>query len=70
MIWDRIEVGICDAKLAKKLQLDAKLTLDKAVTHVRQQQPLLRGRREGLSHTPVGAAQRDFDNEMLSLQRS
>ena len=49
MIWDRIVVGIRDALLAEKLQLDSELTLTKAVTLVRQveavkqQQPLLRG---------------------------
>ena len=49
MIRDRIVVGIRDAKLSEKLQLDAELTLSKAVTQVRQaeavklQQPLVRG---------------------------
>ena len=49
MIRDRIVVGIRDASLAEKLQLDSELTLTKAVTLVRQaeavkqQQPLLRG---------------------------
>ena len=49
MIRDRIVVGIRDSSIAVKLQLDAELTLNKAVTLVRQaeavkqQQPLLRG---------------------------
>ena len=49
MIRDKIVVGIRDASLAEKLQLDSELTLTKAVTLVRQveavkqQQPLLRG---------------------------
>ena len=49
MIRDRIVVGIRDATLAEKLQLDAELTLDRAVTRVRQaeavkqQQPVIRG---------------------------
>ena len=49
MIRDRIVVDIRDAKLSEKLQLDAELTLSKAVTQVRQaeavklQQPLVRG---------------------------
>ena len=49
MIRDRIVVGIRDSSIAVKLQLDAELTLSKAVTLVRQaeavkqQQPLLRG---------------------------
>ena len=62
MIRDRIVVGIRNATLAEKLQLDADLTLDKAVTQARQaeaiklQQPLLRG--GGKPDTPVGAVQR------------
>ncbi len=66
MIRDRIVVGIRDAPLAVKLQLDAELTLDKAVRQVRQaetvksQQPLLRG--GDLSVKPdnqVGAVSRE-----------
>ena len=65
MIRDRIVVGICDASLAEKLQLDSELTLTKAVTLVRQaeavkqQQPLLRGQNHTAGvkkpDTPVGA---------------
>ena len=64
MIRDRIVVGIRNATLAEKLQLDADLTLNKAVTHARQaeaiklQQPLLRGGSGGKPDTPVGAVQR------------
>ena len=49
MIRDRILVGLRDAKLSENLQLDSDLTLEKAVTKVRQaetvkqQQPLVRG---------------------------
>ena len=49
MIRDRLVVGLQDASLSEKLQLDAELTLDKAVTRVRQdkavkkQQSVLRG---------------------------
>lgn len=49
LIRDRIVVGIRDVTLSEKLQLDAKLTLTKAVNLVRQsetvkqQQVLLRG---------------------------
>ena len=49
MIRDRTVVGLLDAKLSEKLQLDPELTLSKAVTQVRQaeaikqQQALLRG---------------------------
>lgn len=49
MIRDKIVVGIRNAKLSERLQLDSELTLEKAITSVRQtesihqQQPLLRG---------------------------
>ena len=60
MIRDRIVVGIRDARLSERLQLDHKLTLDDAVTAVRQseqvkqQQTVLRGT-EIESATPVNA---------------
>ena len=62
MIRDRIVVGIRNAQLSEKLQLDSELTLEKAVTQVRQseaikqQQPLLRGG-STKQDTPVGAVQ-------------
>ena len=49
MVRDRIVVGLANAKLSAKLQLDRKLTLDSAVTQARQdetvrkQQATLRG---------------------------
>ena len=49
LIRDRIVVGIRDSKLSEKLQLDSELTLEKAITKVRQsetvhaQQTVLRG---------------------------
>ena len=52
MIRDRIVVGIRDAKLSEKLQLDPNLTLAKTKTQVRQneevkkQQPLIRQKTE------------------------
>ena len=58
MIRDRIVVGIRNSALSEKLQLDPRLTLDSAISQVRQseaikqQQPLLRG---GKPDTPVGA---------------
>jgi len=64
MIRDRIVVGIRDVALSEKLQLKADLTLEEAVTQVRQseavklQQPLLRNRSEGKADTPVGAVNR------------
>ncbi len=36
MIRDRLVVGLRDAKLSEKLQLDAELTLEKAIRQVRQ----------------------------------
>jgi len=63
MIRDRIVVGIRNSQLSEKLQLDSGLTLEKAVTHVRQseavkqQQPLLRGG-GAKQDVPVGAVQR------------
>lgn len=49
MIHDRIVVGLADQKLSEKLQLDAVLTLEKAINSVRQsesvksQQSIVRG---------------------------
>ena len=49
MVRDRIVVGLANAKLSERLQLDRKLTLDTAVTQARQdetvrkQQATLRG---------------------------
>ena len=63
MIRDRIVVGIRDARLSERLQLDHKLTLDDAVTTVRQseqvkqQQTVLRGT-EVKPATHVDAVQR------------
>ena len=67
MIRDRIVVGIRDAHLSEKLQLDSSLTLTKAVQQargaeaVKQQQSLVRGEGHGVGvgakkpDTPVGA---------------
>ena len=58
MIRDRIVVGIRNSSLSEKLQLDAGLTLDRAITQVRQaevieqQQPLLRSQHDA----PVGGS--------------
>ena len=55
MIRDRIVMGLRDARLSEKLQLDADLMLEKAVTQVRQaeavkqQQSLVRG--ASVNHT-------------------
>ena len=38
LIWDRIVVGLRDAKISEKLQLDPALTLEKAVTQARQKE--------------------------------
>ena len=61
MIRDRIVVGIRDAQLSEKLQLDRQLTLEKAITQVRQQeavkhqQTALRGSMDG----SLAAVQKD-----------
>ena len=61
MIRDRLVVGIHDKKLSERLQLDADLTLEKAVTSVRQsemvhqQQSLLHGGEP--KHVPIDAVQ-------------
>lgn len=58
MIRDRIVVGILDAKMSEKMQLDPDLTLEKAVTQTRQsetakqQQPTIRGADQ---ETPIDA---------------
>ena len=63
MVRDRIVVGIRNAALSEKLQLDAELTLEKAVTYVRQsetvkqQQTLLRDGNTMKPDTVIGAVQ-------------
>ena len=72
MIRDRLVVGLRDAKLSEKLQLDAELMLDKAVTQVRQaeavkrQQTVLRSEGESL---PVGNIQRGANNRPAKLKK-
>ena len=59
MVRDRIVFGILDSTLSKKLQLDRKLTVDKAVTRARQseavkkQQATVRGREQDESPIEV-----------------
>lgn len=61
MIRDRIVVGIRDAKLSEKLQLDPNLTLVKTITQVRQneevkkQQPLIRREKTDIKEGNVDA---------------
>ena len=63
MIHDRIVVGLLDANLSMKLQMDPELTLDKAVTlarqseAIKQQQKVVRGR-VGSNPPSVGAITR------------
>ncbi len=60
MIRDRLVVGLRDAKLSERLQLDAELTLNKAVNQVRQaeaikkQQIVIRSEGDSL---PIGSVQ-------------
>ena len=62
MIRDHIVVGLRDATLSEKLQMDSKLTLEKAVRlsreseTIKKQQPLLRGQPEQQS-ADLGAVQ-------------
>ena len=80
LIRDKIVVGIRDASLSEKLQLDPELTLSKAVTRVRQaeavkqQQPLLRsgGHSEGVKKlgTMVGAVLQKRRGQGRSQQSS
>ena len=68
MIRDRIVVGIRNTSLSERLQLDPKLTLESAVTQVRQsetvkqQQAVLRGSSTLAQDIPVGAVQRGRSN--------
>ena len=68
MIRDRIVVGIRNTSLSERLQLDPKLTLESAVTQVRQsetvkqQQAVLRGSSTLAQEIPVGAVQRGRGN--------
>lgn len=61
MIRDRIVVGIRDAKLSERLQLDPNLTLDKTITQVRQneeikrQQPIIRREKSEVKEVNVDA---------------
>ena len=61
MIRDRLVVGLLSARLSEKLQLDAELTLEKAITQVRQaeakkfQQSVIRGEGAGKPDIPVGS---------------
>ena len=74
MIRDRLVVGICDASLSEKLQLDPDLTLAKALTKVRQaeavkqQQPVLRGD-ERVSDVPVGEITHDRKQKPRNIHR-
>ncbi|KAK0140295.1 hypothetical protein N1851_022770 [Merluccius polli] len=59
LIRDRIVVGIRDARLSESLQLDAALTLEKAITRVKQsaavkkQQPVIRGTEQATGQVEV-----------------
>ena len=61
MIRERLVVGLLSARLSEKFQLDAELTLEKAITQVRQaeaikfQQSVIRGEGAGKPDIPVGS---------------
>ena len=70
MIRDRIVVGIQDRKLSEKLQLDPTLTLEKAITTVRQveavkkQQPVIRKERtDDETISPIQAVRNTSNRE-------
>ena len=69
MIRDRPVVGLRDASLLEKLQLNETLTLEKAVAKageaeaVRQQQSVVRGEEPKKPETPVGAVHRGTPNK-------
>ena len=73
MIRDRIVVGIRNTSLSERLQLDPKLTLESAVTQVRQsetvkqRQAVLRGSSTLAQEIPVGAVQRGRSNRKGKL---
>lgn len=46
MIWDRLVVGLRDKRLFEQLQMDAELTLEKAVTRVCQSELILKQQEE------------------------
>lgn len=75
MIRDRLVVGIRHHTLSEKLQMDSELTLEKAITTIRQhkeikkQQPIVRDtkateqRESGLTEIQEKAIQREPDRE-------
>ena len=68
MMRDRLVVWLRDASQSERLQLDEKLTLEKAVTKaqeaeaVEQQQPIVRGEEYKKPEMPVGVVQRGTPN--------
>ena len=78
MIRDRIVVGIRDATLSFKLQLEDKLILEKAITQVREaetikkQQPLLRGERQEKTEAtvPVSSIQKKASKQLRAWKGS
>ena len=46
LIRDRIVVGVCDRQLAEKMQLDEKLTLEKAIKMARQHEAVRKQQKE------------------------
>ena len=59
VIRDRLVMGLCDASLSERLQLDADLTLEKAITAARQseavkkQQAVVRGAVQDCMHAGI-----------------
>ena len=63
MIRDRLVVGIRDAALSQQLQLDPKLTLEKAKTRIRQQEAV--GQQQKALKAPPTTNTADFERSTL-----
>ena len=70
MIWDQIVVGLRDSNLLERLQTDPELTLDKAITMVRQtkavreQEAVVRGKTDN-TFTRIEAVEHSYSNKKL-----
>ena len=76
MIRDRIVVGILDCHLSEKLQMEPELTLEKAVTQVRQsesvkkQQGTLRSEKQKDIDGISSQQQEEVNSSSYKLERS
>ena len=76
LIRDRIVVGIQDAKLSEKMQLDPDLTLEKSIALARQseavkkQQPLIRGQSQGDANLDAVKSRRNKQQQQTFRRQS